>query len=182
MSGDATDWTNEVPSESFVTASRRDTDSDGDEDLVLTYETNEGIERTATIVVKTTGGGGSASQTSTNTKTITLTQSGTGSATVVVADLSPSVSSAMGSVNIAVDISGDATDWTNEAPSESFVTVSRRDIDSDGDEDLVLTYEANEGVERTATIVVKTTGGGGSASQTLRRTRRRLRLTQAGHR
>ena len=40
-------------------------------------------------------------------------------------------------------MSGDATDWTNEAPSESFVTVSRRDTDSDGDEDLVLTYEAN---------------------------------------
>ena len=100
---------------------------------------------------------------------------------VAEADLSPSVGSGSGSEEIVVDVSGDATDWTNEAPSASFVTTSRRDIDSDGDEDLVLTYEANEGIERTATIVVKTTGGGGSASQTLRRTQRRLRLTQSGH-
>ena len=61
---------------------------------------------------------------------------------VAEADLSPSVGSGSGSEEIAVDVSGDATDWTNEAPSESFVTASRRDTDSDGDEDLVLTYRS----------------------------------------
>ena len=70
--------------------------------------------------------------------------------------------SGSGSEEIVVDVSRNATEWTNEAPSESFVTASSRDTDSDGDEDLVRTYEANAGVERTATTVVKTTGGGGN--------------------
>ena len=52
----------------------------------------------------------------------------------MVADLSPSVGSGSGSEEIVVDVSGDATDWMNEAPSESFVTTSRRDTDSDGDD------------------------------------------------
>ena len=161
LGGGATGWSSEITysegSESFLTLTGEE-DKRGDVRVVVASKVNTGMERTATVTIKTEGGSGDALDTM-----ITIVQ-----------ELVPTISvTTSQNISIAYDedlpqtitfeVGGSATGWTASS-DQDFVSLSPMSGDSGSNIKVEATSTINNGSARTATITLSTTGQLGSSA------------------
>ena len=177
IGGGAAGWTATEASDPANFLSASPASGTGDGTLTITYSANTvATLRRATITLATTGSTGTPT-----TRTLSLTQAGSGPAMLrlrggnVELGASPivTVDSASGDTTLAVSVSGNATGWeiVSTVPSEGFALTASPNALSDS---LVLRYDVNTGVARSAVITLRTTGGSGTAATEA------ITLSQAG--
>ena len=161
LGGGATGWSSEITysegSEAFLTLTGEE-DERGDVRVVVASKVNMGMERTATVTIKTEGGLGDALDTM-----ITIVQ-----------ELVPTISvTTSQNISIAYDedlpqtitfeVGGSATGWTASS-DQDFVSLSPMSGDSGSNIKVEATSRINNGSARTATITLSTTGQLGSSA------------------
>ena len=161
LGGGATGWSSEITysegSEAFLTLTGEE-DKRGEVKVVVASKVNTGMERTATVTIKTEGGSGDALDTM-----ITIVQ-----------ELVPTISvTTSQNISIAYDedlpqtitfeVGGSATGWTASS-DQDFVSLSPMSGDSGSNIKVEVTSTINNGSARTATITFLTTGQLGSSA------------------
>ena len=161
LGGGATGWSSDITysegAEAFLTLTGEE-DKRGDVRVVVASEVNMGMERTATVTIKTAGGSGDALDTM-----ITIVQ-----------ELVPTISvTTSQNISIAYDedlpqtitfeVGGSATGWTASS-DQDFVSLSPMLGDSGSNIKVEATSTINNGSARTATITFLTTGQLGSSA------------------
>ena len=169
VGGGATGWRAEViegsASNNFLTLSNN-RGSSGLDRIRVDVRNNLGLSRTGRIAITTVGGAGSALDT-----VITIRQgSAPPTLTLISSDREDLAYDAKKANDIAFTLGGGATGWSSDITysegSEAFITLTGEE-DERGDVRVVVASEVNTGMERTATITIKTEGGSGDALDTM---------------
>ena len=159
LGGTAKGWMSEVKGDGFITLdpSMNASDTNTAVSIMATYEVNTGLERTDTIIFTTTGG---------VADTVVITQG----AVPVTSDLPTLMITtfndttinhdATGALAITFTLRGTAKGWTSEVKGDGFITLdpTMNASDTNTAVNIMATYEANTGLERTDTIIFTTTG------------------------
>ena len=162
VGGGATGWRAEViEGNDFLTLSKN-RGSSGLGRIQVDIRNNLGLSRTGRISIRTVGGAGSALDT-----VITIRQgSAPPTLTLISSDREDLAYDAKKAGDITFNLGGGATGWSSDITysegSEAFITLTGEE-DQRGDVRVVVASEVNTGMERTATITIKTEGGLGDA-------------------
>ena len=151
LGGTAEGWTSEVKGAGFITLDpSMDTTATGKVTIMATYEANDGVERTDTIIFTTPGG---------VADTVVITQSAS-PPRLVVATNDTTIGRNSGDFSILFELGGTAVGWEAEVKGVGFITLDpSMDTTATGEVTIMATYEANAGSERKDTIVFITTDG-----------------------
>ena len=151
LGGTAEGWTSEVKGVGFITLDpSMDTTATGKVTIMATYEANDGVERTDTIIFTTPGG---------VADTVVITQSAS-PPRLVVATNDTTIGRNSGDFSILFELGGTAVGWEAEVKGVGFITLDpSMDTTATGEVTIMATYEANAGSERKDTIVFITTDG-----------------------
>ena len=162
VGGGATGWRAAVmEGNDFLTLSNN-RGSSGLDRIRVDIRNNLGLSRTGRISIRTVGGAGSALDTF-----ITIRQgSAPPTLTLISSDREDLAYDAKKASDITFNLGGGATGWSSDITysegSEAFITLTGEE-DKRGDVRVVVASEVNTGMERTATITIKTEGGSGDA-------------------
>ena len=144
-------WTAES-SETFVTLDMSSGDAGDNLMVTATAGANDGVERMAIITIAATDG------TMTVTKTVTLTQSASPSSPALTLISGSTDTLAHGGATSVIEFSVANATWTAES-SETFVTLDMSSGNAGDNLMVTATADANDGVERMATITITATDG-----------------------
>ena len=172
VGGTATGWSAGVGDASFLTLSATSGDKETGITITATPSVNTGVERTATLTLRTIGGVGMVTRTLTfvqeaspNAPRLSFTSHTDGGSVAIAHDnLAP--------ITIRFDLGGGATGWTSEIDylpaNANFITLSETShADVTGSVTITATPLANTGAERMATLTLSSMGGVGTATRTL---------------
>ena len=180
LAGDAGGWTAVASSgnpEDFITVNTPDISG---KTQTLDFATNAGLSRDGQVTFTTTGGvGPSVSRTFDfrqlgGAPTISVTTPPEVLLNMIPAD--PTGGGATGTITATIDLGGGATGWTatkDGDDSNAFIASFTPVGGGRSDRVLTITYNENAGVERSATLTIRTLGGTGDVEEV-------LELTQLG--
>ena len=159
--GSATGWKNSITDkDKFIDSSLRKDGNDPNIIIHIKDMNTTPVSRTATITLSTTGhlDGGISDSVS-----LTIRQEGAPVLELTSDDTDAIAHDAIDSIPITFNVGGSATGWESEiryAPAkDTFITLSPKDsIDQTGPITIMASLMKNTGVERTATITLRTTG------------------------
>ena len=152
LGGSAVGWTSNVTGAGFITINTaNDTLATGEVTIMATYEANDGLERTDSVILMTTGG---------VSDTVVITQRAA-PPTLVVTTNDTTIDHNAGDFTITFELGGSAVGWSGTVRGDNFITLDTVMNASDTNQTVTITatYEANDGLERTDSVILMTTGG-----------------------
>ena len=178
VGGGATGWSSEITysegMDKFLTLSDTVNAVQTDEVRIkLAVMENGSVERSAKIILSTTGQG---SEFSSAKDSLTITQDGAPPTFMLTSDSVETIAhDAETASDITFNVGGGATGWrsaaivynpTTDAGGEEFITLTG-EKDMRGDVTVTVTSRVNTGVDRSAAITIATVGGTGDALDTM---------------
>ena len=153
LGGSAVGWMGDVTGAGFITINTvNDTlASSGSVTIMATYDANDGLERTDSVILMTTGG---------VSDTVVITQKAVPTLVITTNDTTIN-HDATGSLVITFDLGGSAVGWSGTVRGDNFITLDTVVNASDTNQTVTITatYNANDGLERTDSVILMTTGG-----------------------
>ena len=153
LGGSAVGWSSEVIGEDdFITFDpSMDTIATGEVTIMAIPTENTGMERMDTIIFTTTGG---------VSDTVVITQKAVPTLVITTNDMTINHDST-GALAITFELGGSAVGWSGTVRGDNFITLDTAMNASDTNQTVTITatYNANDGLERTDSVILMTTGG-----------------------
>ena len=153
-----------VGEDEFITLSDTvNVDQTGEVRIKAAVTENVGVERSAKIVLSTTGQTGFSSA----KDSLTITQDGAPPTFMLTSDSAETIAyDAETASDITFNVGGGATGWSSTLAGDDFITLTGEE-DMRGDVTVTVASKVNTGVERSAVITIATVGGTGDALDTM---------------